>query len=269
MSVTMLPKTSITPRATATLVLGLLLSLSVAVLGSAFSPSTTPNNSNKIKQFHRQQKQSSLVLPSSRWKQQQHLSKLYTKNNSDDEEEAAAAAADAEALLAEDALRGGGTATLPAALPAMPTLRDFRKFAIPCLALWVSGPLLSLVDTSFVGLSGSAADSAKQLAALGPATTFFDGATYLFAFLNVATTNLYSSALARSGGNSDEAESVVRTAARVSRNCGIGLMIFLFVACRPLLKLYIGTWELHISLFDIYIYIYIYSHFLKWFSLAL
>ena len=234
------PKTSITPRATTTLVLGLLLSLSVAVLGSAFSPSTTPSSSNKIKQFHRKQTQSSVAFPTS-LSQQHHLSKLYTKNNSDDKEESAA---DAEALLAEDALRGGGTATLPAALPAMPTLRDFRKFAIPCLALWVSGPLLSLVDTSFVGLSGSAADSAKQLAALGPATTFFDGATYLFAFLNVATTNLYSSALARSkqGGNSDEAESVVRTAARVSRNCGIGLMIFLFVACRPLLKLYIGTY---------------------------
>ena len=243
----MLPKKSITPRATATLVWGLLLSLSVAVLGSAFSPSITPtsNGFNEINQLHHRhqnRKGGSLV----------HLSRLYTQKNSPDvdddtkEEEKEEKVAEA-ALLKEDALRGGGTATLPAAVPAMPTIRDFRKFAIPCLALWVSGPLLSLVDTSFVGLSGSATDSAKQLAALGPATTFFDGATYLFAFLNVATTNLYSSALARSrqgggrgGNNNEEAESVVRTAARVARNCGIGLMLFLFVAARPLLKLYIG-----------------------------
>ena len=231
------PKTS-----TATIVLGLLLSLSVAVLGSAFAPAT------------------SLVLPSRHQQHQHQLSpatsaKLYTKRNDEDDDDKdikqqqqqqqqQQAADDVEALIAQDALRGGGTATLPAALPAMPTLRDFRKFAIPCLALWVSGPLLSLVDTSFVGLSGSAADSAKQLAALGPATTFFDGATYLFAFLNVATTNLYSSARARKGEQSDEAEGVVRTAARVSRNCGIGLMFFLFFACRPLLKLYIGTFHI-------------------------
>lgn len=55
--------------------------------------------------------------------------------------------------------------------PTLPTLQQYRKFAIPCLALWVAGPLLSLVDTSFVGLSGPASQSAQQLAALGPATT--------------------------------------------------------------------------------------------------
>ena len=85
--------------------------------------------------------------------------------------------------------------------------------------------------------------SARNLAALGPATTFFDGATYLFAFLNVATTNLYSSARAQRGEQSDKAESVVRTAAQVALNSGLGLMLFLWAFSRPLLKLYIGTWE--------------------------
>ena len=98
------------------------------------------------------------------------------------------------------------------------------------------------VDTAFIGLSGDPTNSAKQLAALGPATTFFDGATYLFAFLNVATTNLYSSALAKNDNDttSPDAEGVIRTASQVSINCGIGIMLFLFAVCRPLLALYIG-----------------------------
>lgn len=135
--------------------------------------------------------------------------------------------------------RGGGKLN-GERLPAIPTLKQYRDFALPCLALWVAGPLLSLVDTTFIGLSGPAGQSAQQLAALGPATTFFDGAQYLFAFLNVATTNLYSSARAQAGEDSAKAESVVRTAARVSFKCGLGIMLFLMAFGRPLLKLYIG-----------------------------
>ena len=203
---------------TSTFVLGLLLSLSVAVLGSAFAP------------HHR----NLLSVPSKRF------SPLGPKSQPDGVQGSNEQTEEIQSLE-EDTLRGGAaTATLPSILPTNPTLADFRKFALPCLALWVSGPLLSLVDTTFVGLSGSPSESARQLAVLGPATTFFDGATYLFAFLNVATTNLYSSARARKGEQSDEAEGVVRTAARVAWNSGIGLMLFLFFACRPLLKLYIG-----------------------------
>ena len=141
----------------------------------------------------------------------------------------------------EDFPRGG--ANLPHNVPDLPTLTAYRKFAWPCLGLWVMGPLLSLVDTSFVGLSGTAAQSAEALAALGPATSFIDGATYLFAFLNVATTNLYSSARAQSGGESQRAESVVRTAARVSLICGFVLMGLLLTVARPLLSIYIGMFQ--------------------------
>ena len=138
----------------------------------------------------------------------------------------------------EDIPRGG--ANLKPTPPPLPSLKTFQNFALPCLGLWVAQPLLSLVDTAFVGLSGDASTSARQLAALGPATTFFDGSTYLFAFLNVATTNLYSSARAQRGEQSDRAESVVRTAARVATRCGFGLMFFLLAFARPLLALYIG-----------------------------
>ena len=73
-------------------------------------------------------------------------------------------------------LRGGGTASSTALSlpPPLPTVRNYLKFALPCLGLWVAGPLLSLVDTAFVGLSSKeGATSAQQLAALGPATTLY------------------------------------------------------------------------------------------------
>lgn len=90
------------------------------------------------------------------------------------------------------------------------------NFAGPALALWLTGPLLSLIDASTVGLAdavrGQAASAApalaaastatEQLAALGPATTFIDGSAFLFAFINVATTNLYAAALAK--GDAEE-----------------------------------------------------------------
>lgn len=139
--------------------------------------------------------------------------------------------------------RGGAINVSKRPPPPLPTMADYRKFALPCLGLWVSQPLLSLVDTAFVGLSGLPSQSASNLAALGPATTFFDGATYLFAFLNVATTNLYSSALAQRGEQSDQAEGVVRTASRIALRCGFGIMLFLLAFARPLLALYIGKQE--------------------------
>jgi len=144
-----------------------------------------------------------------------------------------------ESKTAEEIPRGGGINVVNDKPPSLPTLADFRKFAIPCLGLWVAQPLLSLVDTVFVGLSAGT-QSAAQLAALGPATTFFDGATYLFAFLNVATTNLYSTAIAQRGEKSDQAEAVVRTASRVAMRCGVGIMLFLLAFARPLLTLYVG-----------------------------
>lgn len=155
-------------------------------------------------------------------------------------------------------LRAGASSTASIPPPPPPTNLSLIKFYFPCLALWISGPLLSLVDTSFVGLSAKAGavggvGSAAQLAALGPATTFIDGSLYLFAFLNVATTNLYASALAKgavdvtqtkninkSGIEEKAGEGVVRTAARTSLFSGIGLMFFLLAVARPLIALYIG-----------------------------
>ena len=62
-----------------------------------------------------------------------------------------------------------------------PTYRECVAFAAPALAIYVAGPLLSLIDAGFVGRR-----SAAELAALGPAGTISDSATTLLVFLSVA-----------------------------------------------------------------------------------
>jgi hypothetical protein len=126
-------------------------------------------------------------------------------------------------------------------IPAIPTLADYRKFALPCLGLLISGPLLSLVDTAFVGMAST---SSSQLAALGPATTLVDCLSWLLSFMSVATLNLYSSARAK--GSQEEAEGVVRTGARVGLTCGVGVMATLMIFCKPILAGYMGTFYVHL-----------------------
>ena len=141
--------------------------------------------------------------------------------------------------------RGTSAADEKRPAPKLPTPAELTKFYVPCLALWMSGPLLSLVDTSAIGLSAAAGQGATQLAALGPATTFCDGSSYLFAFLNVATTNLYASAraaeLAGGGAAGGVAPSaVVQRAAKVASVCGLAALAIVCIFGRTLLALYVG-----------------------------
>eukprot|EP00565_Helicotheca_tamesis_P000898 CAMPEP_0185737350 /NCGR_PEP_ID=MMETSP1171-20130828/30187_1 /TAXON_ID=374046 /ORGANISM="Helicotheca tamensis, Strain CCMP826" /LENGTH=157 /DNA_ID=CAMNT_0028408251 /DNA_START=16 /DNA_END=485 /DNA_ORIENTATION=+ len=53
--------------------------------------------------------------------------------------------------------------------PPLPTLEEIRKFAVPCFAVWVAAPMLSMVDTATVGLSASPGTGPTRLGALGPA----------------------------------------------------------------------------------------------------
>ena len=135
--------------------------------------------------------------------------------------------------------------------PALPTRAALKRFALPALGLWLSSPLLSLVDTSAVGISAPPGRGALQLAALGPATTFCDGAAYLWAFLNVATTNLYATALAKQDrpvdADADAAaaaaptpEAVVRRSAKIALVCGVASMVLILCFGRQMLGLYIG-----------------------------
>jgi hypothetical protein len=56
-----------------------------------------------------------------------------------------------------------------------PTVKNIIRFAIPAIGIWLCGPLLSLIDTSAVGmLSGT-----SQQAALNPAITITDDGALL------------------------------------------------------------------------------------------
>ena len=94
---------------------------------------------------------------------------------------------------------------------------DILKFSLPTLAIWLSSPILSLIDTSVVGLRSSI-----ELAALSPAVQICDSSLYMFNFLAVATTNL----LAQYGGqHNDETESILGRAISIAVMSGLGLLI--------------------------------------------
>ena len=71
---------------------------------------------------------------------------------------------------------------------AAPTYRQLLVFMSTTVLIWLSEPLLSLVDTTVVGLTQGGA-AVTQLASLGPATTLLDSLLYLTYFLAIATTN--------------------------------------------------------------------------------
>eukprot|EP00566_Odontella_aurita_P007057 CAMPEP_0113530048 /NCGR_PEP_ID=MMETSP0015_2-20120614/2724_1 /TAXON_ID=2838 /ORGANISM="Odontella" /LENGTH=755 /DNA_ID=CAMNT_0000428729 /DNA_START=189 /DNA_END=2456 /DNA_ORIENTATION=+ /assembly_acc=CAM_ASM_000160 len=86
--------------------------------------------------------------------------------------------------------------------------RSIMAFVSTTVLIWLSEPLLSLVDTTIVGrfasASGAAAGASSgssaaviALASLGPATLLTDNALYLTYFLSIATTNKLAPALAR------------------------------------------------------------------------
>jgi len=76
----------------------------------------------------------------------------------------------------------------------IPSYRQLLVFLSTTTLIWLSEPLLSLVDTTVVGWT--AKNSVVQLAALGPATTLYDSLLYLCYFLSIATTNKLAPALA-------------------------------------------------------------------------
>lgn len=81
----------------------------------------------------------------------------------------------------------------PAVAP-IPTYRQLIAFLSTTVLIWLSEPLLSLVDTTVVGFTSR--NSVVQLAALGPATTLFDNLMYTAYFLAIATTNRLAPAFA-------------------------------------------------------------------------
>lgn len=121
-----------------------------------------------------------------------------------------------------------------------PSVMKILKFAVPAIGVWLCGPLLSLIDTSSVGiLSGTV-----QQAALNPAVAVTDYAALLIAFLYTATTNMIAEARESDRGVDGKMPRTSRTfvgAMQFSTFVGAGLGAILFVFAKPLLRAIIGN----------------------------
>ena len=93
--------------------------------------------------------------------------------------------------------------------------------ALPLLAVWLSNPLLSLIDTAAVGK----VSSVLELASLGPATAVCDQSAYVFSFISVVTTGLIANAVAR--GNEEASDRYLNDALTASFLFGTFLTVAL------------------------------------------
>lgn len=107
---------------------------------------------------------------------------------------------------------------------------EIIRLGAPALGALAADPLVSLVDTAFVGRLG-----AEALGSLAVAAAVFGVAFFLFNFLAYGTTPLVARALGR--GDRDEAGRVSMAAAALGIVLGIGAALVLVPAARGVLGL--------------------------------
>ncbi len=108
--------------------------------------------------------------------------------------------------------------------------REIARLALPALGALAADPLVSLVDTAFVGRLG-----ADELGALGVASALFAVAFFVFNFLAYGTTPLVAQAVGR--GDRDDAGRTVVAALLTASVLGILVLAVLEAAAVPLLDL--------------------------------
>ncbi|KAM4099080.1 hypothetical protein ACJW30_07G127800 [Castanea mollissima] len=98
-------------------------------------------------------------------------------------------------------------------------MKEIVMFTGPATALWICGPLMSLIDTAVIGQGSSV-----ELAALGPGTVVCDYMGYSFMFLSIATSNMVATALARQDKN--EVQHHISILLFVGLTCGCLMLLF-------------------------------------------
>ena len=123
-----------------------------------------------------------------------------------------------------------------------PSVKKIILFAIPAIGVWLCSPLLSLIDTSVVGLfSGTV-----QQAALNPAVAVTDYAALLMAFLYTGTTNLIAAAHTHdskkgTANASSRTSTTLVGVLKLSTYAGMALTATLLLFANPLLRTLIGN----------------------------
>ncbi|MFB6098658.1 MAG: MATE family efflux transporter, partial [Salinibacter sp.] len=115
--------------------------------------------------------------------------------------------------------------------------RDILDLAVPALAGLAAGPLVSLVDTAFVGQLGRV-----PLGALGVNTSIFSMTFVVFNFLAYGTTPRVGWAVGTD--DREEAGRVVVRALTLAAGAGVLALIVLLGLARPLLTLMGASAEL-------------------------
>jgi len=138
----------------------------------------------------------------------------------------------------EDGARARASASAGDA-PAEASAADVLKFTLPTMLIWLAEPLLSLVDTSVVGMA-----STIELAAMAPGSVYAGYPAYLLmAGLATAITTMIAQdrLLAAKGGPEDEDERTVSMGLLTGIFIAVVMSAVLIAAHKPLLAAYIGA----------------------------
>lgn len=129
----------------------------------------------------------------------------------------------------------------------IPSVRMILRFALPATGIFLCSPLLSLIDTSTVGLLAGT----NQQAALNPAVSLTEYSSRLISFLYTGTTSLMAASKSQ---DDDDAEvtsaSGMIGALQLSLIVGGGLGFVMFVFARPLIGAMIGNEHIAREVFD-------------------
>ena len=120
--------------------------------------------------------------------------------------------------------------------PVVPSYKAILLFVSTTILIWLSEPLLSLVDTTVVGQQSNAV---MQMAALGPATMLIDSLVYLTYFLSIATTSTISKALAEK-----DTRKLQKTSSQImgiATALGVLVTLIVYTVGKPLLTWMAGT----------------------------
>ncbi|MEA2001994.1 MAG: MATE family efflux transporter [Actinomycetota bacterium] len=108
--------------------------------------------------------------------------------------------------------------------------RDIFRLAIPALGTLAADPLVSLIDTAYVGQLGKI-----PLGALGVSVSVFSIAFFMFNFLAYGTTPLIAGAVA--SGDNDRAGQITVAALALGLVIGVISALVLVLAAEPVLRL--------------------------------
>lgn len=144
-----------------------------------------------------------------------------------------------------NSIEGAGVSDLRRAAEVItaPSVLKIIKFAVPAIGVWLCNPLLSLIDTSVVGLLSGV----TQQAALNPATAVTDYTALLSAFLYTGSTNLIAAARTKGDGRTQK---TLIGALQLSVYVGATLSAFLLAFAEPLLRAIIGNDGISPAVFD-------------------